>query len=112
MVKKIISSLLIGTAAITMLGPSKAEAVKLKIEPSATFRQSYNREHVRHYPSRRVVRRYDAPSSYYYEPYYRREAVVVYPDEYVEYYEDDYYAPRHYRSRSSGTDFGLKFKLK
>ncbi|MEC7838987.1 MAG: hypothetical protein VX777_02985 [Chlamydiota bacterium] len=104
MIKKIISSVIICAAIIAIATPNQAEAIKLKVEPSITFRNTHEHTRVRAPHARRVARRY------YYAP--RPEVVYVYPEDNYYYYEDEYYAPRHYRSRTSSTDYGLTFKIK
>jgi len=103
MIKKIIATLIACTGMVAVISPSQAEAVKLKVEPSVTFRNSYEHTRVRQPRSRRMVRQRYVP---------QREVVYVYPEDDYYYYEDEYYVPRHYRTRTSGTDFGLTFKLK
>lgn len=116
MIKTIIYTLL-ATTSFAALIPNQAEAVKLKIEPSVTFRSSHDRTHVvptRVTAARVPVRAARVPVGYY-APTPRRE-VIYYPDDYVYGYEDVYYYypeyPTYYRSHTSGTDFGLTFKLK
>ena len=82
--------------------PSSSEAMKVKIEPSITFRQSRTKTY--HRPSR-VVRRVYAPV-YVYDPY----IYGYYPVETYEYVE--YQQPRRHHYHSYGNDFSLKFKLK
>lgn len=117
MFKTIIYTLL-ATSSIAAFNPNQAEAVKLKIEPSVTFRSSRERTYVvpERVPVARVpVRTARVPVRYYPAPAPRRE-VIYYPEEYV--YDDVYYyyypeyRPTYYNTRTSGTDFGLTFKLK
>jgi hypothetical protein len=104
--KKTILTLLCGCALALALLPSQAEALKVKFEPSVTFRNSYNSGY---YNPGRVVRQHYDEVHVYHDPYTHSDHYYYYPmtQEYIEYY------PSH-RSGffSSGTDFNLKFKFR
>lgn len=105
MKKTLLTIMVFGTVLGLFFTPSEAEALKVKLEPSITFRQSNRRSY--HRP-KRVVRQYQ-DVHYYHDPYTHYDNYYYYPvtREYVEYYPS-------YRNRSysRGTDFKLKFKFK
>lgn len=124
MLKQTLLLLIFGSAALASTTiPSHAEAVRLRVEPSITFRQS----HTRMYPGPvavpapapvHVVPGYRQPVRYVVDPYTNDLYPYIPPYEscgYIDYYSPySYYYypayPTHYRT--TGTDFGLKFKFK
>ena len=91
--------------AVAMLSPMSAEATKVKVQPSVTFRQSHVQSY--HRPAR-VVRKVHPPVVVYdpYAPY----GYEYYPAETYEYVE--YVPPHRHRTSFFGCDFSLKFKFK
>ncbi len=85
--------------------PGQAEALKINVEPSVTFRQSYDRVYVQ---PRRIVRppcfelqEFIDPVTggihYVYVPCQQRVIVGQ---------------PNHFRARSAGTDYQLRLRLR
>ena len=101
----LLSIMVFGSALGLGFVPSEAEALKVKLEPSITFRQSYKRNYRR---PRRVVHHYQEVYQYH-DPYTHEDYYYSYPvaRDYVEYYPS-YRKPR----RSAWTDLQLKFKFK
>ena len=105
MKKTLLTIMVFGSTLGLSFAPSEAEAFKVKVEPSLTFRQSNTRTYNR---PRRVVRHYQ-DVQYYHDPYTHHDHYYYYPvtREYVE-----YYPPYRNHQHTSGTDFQLKFKFK
>jgi len=100
----------IGFIALSLMGaalffaPMEAEAAKVKIQPSITFKNSYNN----YVPARRVyVPQPPVVRHYVYNAPYYHEDVVIYeqPPQY-------YYRPYPVYPCNSGVNFSLGFKFR
>jgi hypothetical protein len=90
---------------VALFSPQKAEALKLKIEPSISFRQSFGQTY---YTPAPVYMRETAYVDYFVEDCPYCQTVYYYESPGYYYYPAAYPVPM----RSSGTDFQLNFKLK
>lgn len=111
----ILKTFLTSFGALAFFAPWQAEALKIKVQPSLSFFQSYG--HVREEPVMvQPVQPVMVQEVYYTHPYPPQRVPVPVPGPvYNVYYPPQrvvYYPPMHYRTHSHSTNFGLTFKFR